>query len=336
VTAARRALGALGLVAASGAAGLGYALWEARQYTLRDRTVPVLPPGQPDLTILHFSDLHLVPSQADKIAWVRDLASLRPDFVVDTGDNMAHRDALRPLLHALEPLMSTPGAFVMGSNDYYAPMPKNPARYLKRDARKGPVVNPPNLPAAALAAALRGAGWKDLTNRRDVVDLDDRPDGAARRIELVGVDDPHLDRDVFPPRIPASVPPHAWTDAPDGDPSTGVGSTAEPLVRLGVTHAPYVRVLDQMYDDGAELILAGHTHGGQLCVPGYGALVTNCDVDRERASGLHGWPGARPDTPAGAGSTWLNVCAGLGTSPYTPVRFACRPEAVLLRLTARA
>ncbi len=330
MTAARRALGALGLVAASGAAGLGYALWEARQYTLRDRTVPVLPPGQPDLTILHFSDLHLVPSQADKIAWVRDLASLRPDFVVDTGDNMAHRDALGPLLHALEPLLGTPGAFVMGSNDYYAPMPKNPARYLLPDSRKGPVVNPPNLPAAALAAALTGAGWKDLTNRRDVAVLDDRPEGTARRIELVGVDDPHLDRDLFPPRLPAAVP----LDALAGPTPSG-GHDAEPLVRLGVTHAPYVRVLDQMYDDGAELILAGHTHGGQLCLPGYGALVTNCDVDRERAKGLHGWPGARPDTPAGAGSTWLNVCAGLGTSPYTPVRFACRPEAVLLRLVAR-
>jgi len=319
-------------VAASAAAGLGYALWEARQYTLRDRTVPVLAPGQPDLTILHSSDLHLVPTQADKIAWVRDLASLRPDFVVDTGDNMAHRDALGPLLHALEPLLGTPGAFVMGSNDYYAPMPKNPARYLLPDARKGPIVNPPNLPAAALAAALTGAGWKDLTNRRDVAVLDDRPAGTARRIELVGVDDPHLDRDLFPPRLPASVPLGTLTD-------TGASSSAhadgEPLVRLGVTHAPYVRVLDQMYDDGAELILAGHTHGGQLCVPGYGALVTNCDLDRERVRGLHGWPGARPDTAAGAGSTWLNVCAGLGTSPYTPVRFACRPEAVLLRLTAR-
>ncbi|HWK91722.1 MAG TPA: metallophosphoesterase [Luteimicrobium sp.] len=332
MTAGRRALGALGLVAGTAAAGLGYALWEARQYTLRDRTVPVLPPGQPDLTILHFSDLHLVPTQADKVAWVRDLASLRPDFVVDTGDNMAHRDALGPLLHALEPLLGTPGAFVMGSNDYYAPVPKNPARYLKRDARKGPVVNPPNLPAAALAAALTGAGWKDLTNRRDVAVLDDRPAGAARRIELVGVDDPHLDRDLFPPRLPADVPLDDLAPAPTGHAASG---DAEPLVRLGVTHAPYVRVLDQMYDDGAELILAGHTHGGQLCVPGYGALVTNCDVDRERAKGLHGWPGARPDTPEGAGSTWLNVCAGLGTSPYTPVRFACRPEAVLLRLVAR-
>ena len=30
------------------------------------------------------------------------------------------------------------------------------------------------------------------------------------------------------------------------------------------------------------LVLAGHTHGGQLCVPGVGALVTNCDLDTGR------------------------------------------------------
>jgi predicted MPP superfamily phosphohydrolase len=63
--------------------------------------------------------------------------------------------------------------------------------------------------------------------------------------------------------------------------------------------------------------------------------VTNCDLDRARASGLHGWPGARPDREGGEGSTWLHVSAGAGTSPYAQVRFACRPEATLMTLTAR-
>lgn len=279
-------------------------------FTLRRFTVPVLPPGSPDLSVLHLSDLHLTPSQTAKIDWVRSLAELRPDVVVDTGDNMAHRDALPPLLDALEPLRAIPGAFVMGSNDYYAPLPKNPARYLLPDARSLKLRHDPeSLPAAELATALERSGWKNLTNRRDHLEVN------GMRIELVGVDDPHLERDVFPVD-------HA--DEPDG-----------PTLRLGVTHAPYIRVLDQMRADGADLILAGHTHGGQLCVPGFGALVTNCDLDRGRAKGLHGWPGARPDAPGGADSTWLHVCAGLGTSPFAPVRFACRPEASLLTLTAR-
>ncbi|MBC7291346.1 MAG: metallophosphoesterase family protein [Actinotalea sp.] len=298
---------ALAAVALAGAAGLGYAALEARQYTLRRVCVPVLPPGQRPLRVLHLSDLHLTPSQRDKVAWVRSLAALEPDLVVDTGDNMAHPDVLPVLLEALDPFLGLPGAFVMGSNDYFAPVPKNPAKYLLDDSRS-PVPPPRRLPADRLGAALREAGWKDLTNRRDVVVAD------GRELDLVGVDDPHLDRDRFP---------------------AGPSAHPDPDLRLGVTHAPYRRTLDAMHADGAELVLAGHTHGGQLCVPFWGALTTNCDLDTRRAKGLHGWPGARPDEPRGEGSTWLHVSAGLGTSPYAPVRFACRPEATLLTLVER-
>lgn len=305
----RTALTALGIGAAAGLGALAWARLETSMFTLREVTVPVLPPGQPDLRILHISDLHLTPSQDKKIAWVRSLADLQPDLVVDTGDNMAHVDVLPALEFALAPLLEFPGAFVMGSNDYFAPSFKNPARYLLDDARVSRSVESVPLPADKLAATMTAAGWRDLTNRRDSVTA------GGRRIALVGVDDPHLDRDEFPA-------PSAPSDA-SGD------------LRLGVTHAPYTRVLDQMHDDGSDVILAGHTHGGQLCVPFFGALVTNCDLDRGRAKGLHGWPGPRPDAPGGNGSTWMHVCAGLGTSPYAPVRFACRPEATLLTLTAR-
>lgn len=305
----RTALTALGIGAAAGLGALAWARLETSMFTLREVTVPVLPPGQPDLRILHISDLHLTPSQDKKIAWVRSLADLQPDLVVDTGDNMAHVDVLPALEFALAPLLEFPGAFVMGSNDYFAPSFKNPARYLLDDARVSRSVESVPLPADKLAATMTAAGWRDLTNRRDSVTA------GGRRIALVGVDDPHLDRDEFPA-------PSAPSDS-SGD------------LRLGVTHAPYTRVLDQMHDDGSDVILAGHTHGGQLCVPFFGALVTNCDLDRGRAKGLHGWPGPRPDAPGGNGSTWMHVCAGLGTSPYAPVRFACRPEATLLTLTAR-
>ncbi|NMR18705.1 metallophosphoesterase [Cellulomonas fimi] len=312
----RAATGAAAALATVGVAALAWAaLVEVRWYALREVTIPVLPPGQPPLRVLHLSDLHLVPSQQRKIDWVRDLASLRPDLVLDTGDNIAHVDALPSLVHALEPLLGTPGAFVMGSNDYFAPQPKNPARYLLSDARRREAPELRELPADKFARELTDAGWKDLGNRRDVVVVD------GRRVSLVGTDDAHLDRD----RIPTA----GGTD----DARTG----ADPVdLHLGVTHAPYLRVLRQMHDDGVDAIIAGHTHGGQLALPLYGALVTNCDLDRGRAKGLHGWPGARPDEPGGKGSTWLHVSAGLGTSPYAPVRFACRPEASLLTLVARA
>lgn len=284
--------------------------------------MPVLPPGAPDVRVLHVSDLHLVPSQRRKIAWVRSLAAHSPDLVINTGDNMAHRHALPAVLEAFEPLLELPGAFVMGSNDYYQPVWKNPARYLRPRDAGAPTSPTPRLPGIELGRAFATAGWKDLTNARDQVDV------RGVRITLVGVDDPHLGRDVFPARGAHVEARHSVTSHDGGAPST-------PNVHLGVTHAPYRRILDAMLADDAALTLAGHTHGGQLRIPGYGALVTNCDLDTSRASGLHGWPGAGPDTPGGPEGMWLHVSAGLGTSPFTPVRFACRPEATMLTLTAR-
>jgi predicted MPP superfamily phosphohydrolase len=60
-------------------------------------------------------------------------------------------------------------------------------------------------------------------------------------------------------------------------------------------------------------------------VPGVGAVVTNCGIDRARARGASRW----------GTHTWLHVSAGLGTSPWAPVRFACPPEATLLTLVSR-
>ncbi|WP_372435135.1 metallophosphoesterase [Oceanitalea stevensii] len=297
-----------GATALTAVGGLGWAVTETRLFTVRTHVVPVLAPGSRPLRVLHVSDLHLTPAQRLKQEWVRRLADLEPDLVVSTGDNLAHQEAVPSVAYALGALLSVPGVFVLGSNDYYAPQPKNPARYLTPSSRRSTTSEEPQtLPTDDLVEVLGSGGWLDLTNTRGSLDV------AGQRLSFVGVDDPHLERD----RLPAPGGEH-------GD------------LHVGVSHAPYTRVLDEMADDGCGLILAGHTHGGQLRVPGYGALVTNCDLDRERASGLHGWPGPRPDAPGGQGSAWLNVSAGMGTSPYTPVRFACRPEVSLLQLVATA
>lgn len=301
--------------ALAAAAGVSWALLEAHAFTVRHAVVPVLPPGSPSLRLLHISDIHLLPDQIDKMNFIEGLASLKPDLVVNTGDNLAHVDSVGMLIHTMLPLLKLPGAFVLGSNDYFAPTPKSWTRYLRRDPRDADRTSVDDrlsrpdqlLPTREMVAEFTAAGWKDLTNRRDALIV------GETHLDLVGVDDPHLDRDEFPARTPI----------PRGS------------IRVGVTHAPYLRVLERMREDGAALVLAGHTHGGQLAVPGYGALVTNCDLDRKRAKGLHGWPGARPDEPGGEDSFWLHVSAGLGTSPFAPVRFACRPEATLLELVRR-
>ncbi len=294
------ALGAAGIAAG----GLTWGACEARAFTVRRVRVPVLAPGTDPVRILHISDIHLVPSQRAKIRWLRTLADLRPDLVVNTGDNIADPAAVGPLLDALGPLLDVPGVFVYGSNDYFGPTPKNPFTYFR-----GPTslrAEPAELPWQELTAAFLAAGWSDIGNARASVTI------GALPVEFAGLDDPHIDRD----RMPAAAP-------------------ARPgALRLGVVHAPYARALGALRDDGARLIFAGHTHGGQVCMPGVGALVTNCDLDRRRAKGLSGWPGARPDQEGGEGSVWLHVSAGIGTSPYARVRFACRPEATVLDLVA--
>ena len=276
----------------------GLAALEARAFTLRRVTVPVLPAGSAALRVLHVSDLHLVPRQRSKAAWLRGLAGLSPDLVVSTGDNLAAVDAVPAVLDAYGPLLERPGVFVLGSNDYWAPRPKNPARYFLPQGGSRRIVGV-RLPTEQLVGGFTRAGWLDLTNRRGELEV------AGVRLGFVGVDDPHLNRDQYP-----------------------VGSPAAGAFAIGVTHAPYRRVLDAMTGEGVGLLLAGHTHGGQLRVPGIGALVTNCDLPRRQARGLSSWRAPDGD------STALHVSAGLGTSPYTPVRFACRPEATLLTLTA--
>lgn len=306
------ALRTLAGVAAAGVAGVAYAgLIERNLFTLRRFEVPVLPSGAAPVRILQVSDLHLVPRQHRKIEWVRELASLTPDFVVNSGDNLAAIDAVPALLRAMEPLMDFPGAFVLGSNDRHGPAPKNPARYLTSQHARPPRAARVELPVGDLTDGMQQGGWLDLDNARTTVTI------GPHRVELVGVDDPHIKLDRY-----------AAVSAP---------ASPDVALTLGLVHAPYQRVLDAMTADGAGLILAGHTHGGQLALPIFGAIVTNCDLDRGRAKGLsRWWPGAGGDVPTQpSDAAYLHVSAGLGTSPYAPVRFACRPEATLLTLVAR-
>ncbi|MCZ7415199.1 metallophosphoesterase [Streptomyces sp. WMMC897] len=298
-------------VAAFGAACVGYAVGiEPRAFRLRRISVPVLPPGMRPLRLLQVSDIHMVSGQRRKRRWLQSLAALHPDLVVNTGDNLSDPEAVPELLDALGPLMAYPGAYVFGSNDYYGPRLRNPARYLmeKASGRHGLNGNPPAVgavhnPWEPMRDAFDASGWADLTNARGRIKLE------GCDLALTGLDDPHIKRDRY----------HQVAGGPD--PAADLS--------LAVVHAPYLRSLDAFTGDGYPLILAGHTHGGQLRIPGYGALVTNCDIDTARARGLstHTVDDRR---------AYLHVSAGCGANRYTPARFACPPEATLLTLTPRS
>jgi predicted MPP superfamily phosphohydrolase len=294
----RRGTGlALGIVAVTGGAALAYAAGVERvRYTLRRIDVPVLAPDAEPLRVLHISDLHLTPGQVGKQNWVRELAAVDPDLVLVTGDNLAHPDAVPAVANALEPLLDRPGAFVLGSNDYTGPAPVNPFAYFRSGHKRSGGVE---LPWRDLASVFSSAGWADLDNAK--VELK----AGGRMIALAGVDCPHSGRDDY-----ASIA-GAAPEAADA--------------RIGVLHSPEPRLLDRFDADGYDLMVAGHTHGGQVCVPFHGALVTNCALPASMAKGLHRWGAA----------SWLHVSAGLGTSPWAPVRFACPPEATVLTLVPR-
>ncbi|TNC22948.1 metallophosphoesterase [Amycolatopsis alkalitolerans] len=295
-TAARLAAG----TATLGAAALGYAVGIERQHwTLREAELPVLAPGSKPIRVLHISDVHMLPGQKSKQRWIAALGEHEPDLVVNTGDNLAHPQAVPYVLRAYGSLLDRPGVFIFGSNDYYAPKPKNPARYLMPRGKKKRI-HGRHLPWRDLRAAFIEHGWLDLTHTRRSLRIAGQPVFAA------GIDDPHLRRDRY------------GEIAGPGDPDA--------VLRVGITHSPEPRILDPFAADGYDLVLAGHTHGGQLRIPGVGALVTNCELDRSRARGVSRW-GAH---------MWLHVSAGLGTSPYAPARFACPPEASLLTLVPRS
>lgn len=307
---AKTALTALGAV---GAVGVSTAVWgigiERYLFTVREHDVRILPAGSAPVRVLHLSDAHMAPWQRRKQRWMAALADTwRPDLVVNTGDNFGHADGLRGLRAAMDPLRGIPGVFVHGSNDHASPTPRNPLRYFTGPSTVKTASEP--LDTHALDGYLRDElGWLDLNNAVGSVQID------GLRLDTFGVSDAHRGWDRLEDlpdlleELRADVAPAAAT--------------------LGVTHAPYRRVLDAFTDFGADMIFAGHTHGGQVRVPGYGALVANCDIPLRQARGLSDWTHGGKTIP-------LNVSAGLGHSIYAPVRFACRPEASLITLLPRA
>ena len=268
-------------------------------FQIRQVTLPVLPIGRPSIRALHFSDMHLVPTQRQAIEFIQSWRDLDPDVVISTGDHISHPKSIQTLHDALGPLLKKPGFFVFGSNDYYAPKFKNPIRYLLPD--RGRRIHGYELPVKHLEESLDAFGWINLTHKLISIEV------SGTSIELRGTEDAHLGRDEY---------------------LKVAQKRGEVDLSIGVTHAPYKRVLDSMAKDGVDIIFAGHTHGGQIRVPwirGTRSLSTNCDLPNWRSRGLTRTPGA----------PWLHVSAGMGHNPWTPFRLFCPKEVTLLTLFSR-
>lgn len=275
--------------------GVCCVLWgifvERRRYRLVRHRLDILPAtAASPLTVLHLSDLHFVRRDRGKAAFLATLPEV--DVTVVTGDFLAEPEAVETTVAAVHAVRGRLGSwFVLGSNDYFVPRPLNYLAYFRgkrkpRRAERGR--------AADLVSQLRADGWDDLTNVRRDIDINGVP------MELLGLDDAHIawhDLRVAPRRSPDRFG-FAVMHSPDSAPETAA---------LG-------------YD----FMVAGHTHGGQVCLPVVGALVTNCSLPARLVSGM-----------IRVGDAVVSVSPGLGTSKYAPFRFFCRPEATLLELHPR-
>lgn len=266
-------------------------LIERRWYRLVRRSIPILPTETERLlTLLHLSDLHLTSRSAKMRRFLARLPSA--DLTVVTGDIVGEPDAVEDAVAALHGLRGRVASFfVLGSNDYFAPLPRNYLGYFRkrrkpRWARRGR--------GADLAAQLQADGWTHLKNRRVALSLD------GLEAEVLGLDDPHIGRQ----DLRAAPREH-----PD-------------RLGLAVVHSP--DPMPELAALGYDVMVFGHTHGGQVRLPLVGALVTNSDLPRRLASGL-----------VRMGSSYAHISQGLGTSKYAPFRFLCRPEATLLELSPR-
>jgi predicted MPP superfamily phosphohydrolase len=282
----------LAAVLAAGALCVLYGVFiERRWFRLMRYRLNILPAGTDPLTILHLSDLHYLPRDKKMASFIASIP--QADVTVITGDLLGGPEAVESVVETLKPARGRYGSyFVLGSNDYYTPKPLNYFRYFKRKhgLRLGTRGR-----ASDLITQMTGAGWTALVNQRVGAQWN------GSKAEVVGIDDPHIHRDDL-----RSAPRHK----PE-------------VFGLGIVHSP--DAAPELAALGYDLVVAGHTHGGQVRMPVVGALVNNSVLPVSFSRGLYR-----------IGGSYLHISAGLGSSKYAPFRFWCRPEATMLELGQRS
>lgn len=282
----------LSLLLGSAGVLVTYPFLEARWYRVKHLTVP-LGRALPRIDVLHISDTHMSAGDRGLRRFLRGLSGAlerAPDLVVATGDLVEGDEGIDPLVASLGDLFPDAARFyVLGSHDYYNARFQSYAKYFATRGRRA--IRAPRADTARLEAGLAGAGWTSVINGEALVEVHGIP------VRVAGVDDPYLQR---------HTTSHIAAGAKDG-------------LSIGLVHAP--DVVSEWLLAGFDLVAAGHTHGGQVRIPGVGAVVTNSSLPSALGGGLQR-----------VGSGWLHVSPGLGTGRFAPIRFACRPEVTVLRL----
>lgn len=143
-----------------------------------------------------------------------------------------------------------------------------------------------------MTPAMEAMGIRMLFNECETITRGDE------QIYLAGVDDPHFYRTDDIPKVAATIPDGAYS------------------ILLSHTPETYAKAASHGFD----LMLSGHTHGGQLCLPGGIPIKLEALLPRAMGSGAWRYQGMTGYTSVGVGTSLL------------PVRLNCPPEVTLHRL----
>jgi uncharacterized protein len=281
----------VGSLAAAGAGVYWYASRvEAQRFQLERLSVTIDGDARANkvLKILHLSDLHLsAPESPAKISFLQKITEEDYDLIFFTGDIFENYSGIQ---YATSLLTKQPrlGAYaVLGNHDYYD--------YKLFHKTFGKVWKHYRHPSqyrdvAPLVEALEIAGIQVLRNAKVAL--------PTHGLSIIGID--------YPGISPARLKEMAY-------------SVPKEHLLLALFHMP--RKLTHMSDAGIHMAFGGHTHGGQIRVPGVGALITDSELKRHEASGL-----TKRD------NTLFHISRGISADPRTNFRLFCPPAATVIEV----
>ncbi len=281
--------------------------------------------GRPYLTILHLSDFHLRKNRKGKklFEFVQSLSDCRPDLIFITGDLVDKDENIPYLVQMLKPLKAKYGKFaVLGVHDYYN---KKISEFLRNMVkRKKKYLRQNDIPR--LKKELGDIGIQVLQNQ--VVAIDGHND-PIKGIQVAGIDDPILDKaDVdkafgknFGQQKDREYYRQKYIEHFRFKQRDFHILEEDARLVFALMHTPDSHTIIDLVQKGADIIFAGHTHGGQVRLPMTGAILTGCRLNPRYASGLFYFK-----------KFVLYVSRGLGEGRFSQFRFFCSPEASMIRL----
>jgi predicted MPP superfamily phosphohydrolase len=278
------------------------------------------------LTILHISDIHLWPKQSKKLKFIKKLnkqinSEKNIDLIISTGDNISSDQAITPLITALAQagFDKIPGVFVFGSNDYYQPRMSNPLQYFfGPSSRKKNYTKKQKLDNARLKKGLEFLGWQFVEKKQIDMKINNI------NLSIAGGPDYHLpkNRQFYNSNYSNTNDSH-HNYSRNNYSLKGNKSNSSKLnhLSLAVTHAPYLESLNYFLTKNVDYIFSGHTHGGQIALPKFGAFLTNSDLPRKYSKGVFK-----------VKNSYICISEGLGTAAFFPFRFFCPPAISIIEI----